>query len=151
MRFAFDHQPRNEKAKNNSRSYTTIDVLIPGDPRKMISRRKRSLKLKTIFIVSKQKLLGLVVKYYCSSLASNSILYILAFASVLWGIHNRSKTSNKSLTDRRGLHVWPDLTKTVVKEMGKTSSYNFWPLSKIFEMNKKYIYKHSSITLIFKS
>ena len=27
----FDHQPRNEKAKNNS-TFTTIDVHIPGDP-----------------------------------------------------------------------------------------------------------------------
>lgn len=34
MRFAFDHQPRNEKAKNNS-TFTTIDVLIPGDPTKI--------------------------------------------------------------------------------------------------------------------
>ena len=34
MRFAFDHQPRNEKAKNNS-TFTAIDVLIPGDPAKL--------------------------------------------------------------------------------------------------------------------
>ena len=34
MRFAFDHQPRNEKAKNTS-TFTAIDVLIPGDPAKL--------------------------------------------------------------------------------------------------------------------
>ena len=34
VRFAFDHQPRNEKAKNTS-TFTAIDVLIPGDPAKL--------------------------------------------------------------------------------------------------------------------
>ena len=122
VRFAFDHQHRNEKAKNNSRSWTTIDVLIPGDPRKMIWRGKRSLKLKTIFIVRKQKLLGLVVKCYCSSLTSNSILYILAFVSCC----EAYITEVRLLTSHwlTGEDYTFDLTwpKTVVKEMGKTSS-----------------------------